>query len=322
MVAVSRFVEFSVTEETFSGGYSTDAVAKGERSYAKGTGLSIGEDTFTVVKDNNDKLYLTINGEAQTITLSSGTDLDARFVARDIEYKMHSSSSSDDYNFAQCNFRNGGGGTNDLNYFIIYSGQMGNNGAANSVNIGSGANDAQTLLGFDTTSQAAGVDFTSVDAYTGAVAISGVYGGQFDDYYTIQLSNGVTIEDASGDGGNTYAGTVTTDGIYTGAADDVYTVTIATTNGATMDQGSNSVPQFTVTDTPGADDNANAIELLHADHFYDVGDLGVRIKFTDAPFGDGDFFTVNAFAASGTATGLSMGAAGTNYIFSSEKVLV
>jgi hypothetical protein len=267
-------------------------------------------------------LAVNINGVGpETITLASGTDLDPRFVARDIEFKLHAANSDDAFKFAQCNWRNGGGGPNAENCFIIYSGKLGSNGGANDVNVTSpGGRDARATLGFDTVSEQAGSDFSTLfptSTYTGAVSVSGVYAGQFDDFYTIMIADAETVGSAVPNGGNTYTGTATAGGIYTGAADDVYTVTIDTTNGSTMGAGSGNVPQFTVTDAPGGDDNANPIELLYPNHWYDVGDLGVRVKFTDAVFGNGDFFTINAYTASGTGYPKAVGSA--KYIFTSTQ---
>jgi len=322
MVAVSRFVEFAVNSQTFAVGPTAggESAGKGTRGFSRGTGLGAGDDSFTITLNSNDQLAVNINGTGpETITLASGTDLDPRFVARDIEYKLHSANSADAFKFAQCEFRNGGGGTNSRNSFIIYTGELGNNGGANDVNVtNAGSRDARATLGFDSVDEQAGVDFGtefSSSSYTGALTISGTYGGQFDDMYEVMISDGETVGSVTPDGGNTYAGTATVGGLYTGTADDVYTVTIDTTNGSVMGAGSSSVPTFTVTDAPGGDDNSNPIELLYPDHWYDVGNLGARIKFSDAVFGNGDFFTINAFAASGT--GGSVGAA--NYIWSSTQ---
>lgn len=320
MVAVSRFVEFSVTGQTFATGSSTQgSPALGTRGYSRGTGLSSGDDSFTIVLNSNDQLQVNINGAGPfTITLASGTDLDPRFVARDISYKLHSASANDAYRFAQCAWRNGGGGVNNQNSFIIYSGVLGNNAGTNQVNVTSpGVRDARATLGFDSVDEAAGQDSTAYNSgsYTGAVTVSGVYGGQFDDFYTVMISSIETVGNPTPGGGNTYAGTAQTGGIYTGTANDTYTVTIDTTNGSVMGAGSGNVPTFTVTDTPGTDDNANPIELLYPNHWYDVGQLGARIRFTDAVFGNGDTFTIQALTASGG--GGAVGAA--TYIFSSSQ---
>ena len=311
MVAVSRFVEFSATGQTFATGVSTEGKPTfGTRGFSRGTGLGSGDDSFTITLNSNDQLAVNIDNVAGgNLTLSSGTDLDPRFVARDIAFKLHSLNADDAFKFAQCEWRNGYGPvsnpqSNARNAFVIWSGKLGNDGGANDVNITSpGGRDASTTLGFDTVEEVAGVDFATdfaSSSYTGTPAVSGSYGGQSDDLYTVQISEGELIENPTADGGNTYTGTTITDGTHMGTADNVYTVTIDTTNGSTMGAGSGNVPTFVVTDAPGGDENANPIELLYADHYYDVGNLGVRMKFADAVFGNGDFFTINAFVASGT----------------------
>ena len=318
MVAVSRFVEFSATGQTFATGNSTQATCKGSRGFSRGTGLSSGDDSFTIALNVNDQLAVNINAVATaTITLASGTDLDPRFVARDIAYKLHSANSDNAFKFSQCEFRNGGGGTNSRNSFIIYSGALGANAGANDVNVTSpGARDARATVGFDTVDEQAGVDFSG-GSYTGTLVVSGSYGGQFDDFYSIMIAENETVGSAVPNGGNTYIGTGTTGGIYTGTATDTYTITIDTTAGSVMGAGSGNVPTFTVADTPGTDDNANPIELLYPLHWYDVANLGVRIKFTDAVFGNGDSFTV--VGSPGSGTGYPKAVAAAKYIFTSSQ---
>ncbi len=324
MVAVSRFVEFSVTGQTLISVDSAEASgaedAQGTRGFSRGTGLSAGVDSFSVVLNSSDSLQVDINGAGpEIIFLASGTDLDPRFVARDIEYKLHSASSGTNYRTAQCNWRNGGGGPNDDNSFVIYTGQTGNNSGNNVVAVTDPSNgrDARTLLGFQTVVETPGADSTTTQAgsYTGTATTSGSYSGQFDDYYTLMIADTETVPNAVANGGNVYTGDSTTGGIYIGTASDDYTVAIDITNGATMGAGAGAVPTFTVTDTPGSDANANAIELLYPEHWYDVGDLGVRISFSDAVFGPGDFFTIAA--VSGTGVAGSVGTA--KYIWSSEQ---
>lgn len=314
MVATSRFVEFSSTGATLVAGVSTNSPAVGTRALVRGTEFAGNTDKFSVVLNSNDQFTATINNVGPfTITLASGTDLDPRFVARDIEYKLHSASGDDAFKFAQVNWRNGGGTTNNRNSFIIYSGELGNNGGANDIEIGTGGGrDARTLLGFNTGGTAVdGTDRTPSN-YTGTATVSGVFAGQFDDFYEVMITDGELIENNGSTG--TYAGTFTTDGIFTSSTNHTYVVTVDTTNGTSMGQGTGNVPSFTVNGTPG-DDNNNAVELLYIDHFYDVADLGVRIKFTDSPFGNGDTFNINAFAASGTGGAVATA----KYIWSSER---
>jgi len=326
MVAVSRFVQFAAVGQTFATGVSTEKTGHGTRGYSRGTSLGAGADSFSIVLNSNDQLAVNINGvSGGTITLSSGTDLDPRFVARDIAFKLHGANSDDAFKFAQCDWRNGTGphsnpSANTKNSFIIWSGVMGSNGTNNDVNITAGGNDARSTLGFTSVDENPGVDFATEfpgSNFSGDVTISGVYGGQFDDFYTVMISDGELIDEATPNGGNTYTGNSTTDGIYIGSADDEYTVTIDTTNGSTMGAGAGNVPSFIVEDTPGVDDNLNDIELLYADHYYDIGNLGVRMKFSDAVFGNTDSFVINAFTASGTGYPKAPGSA--KYIWSSTN---
>lgn len=323
MVAVSRFVEFSVTAQTFATGASTDSIGKGSRGFSRGTGLGAGDDTFTITKDVNDQLQITINGTGpEVITLTSGTDLDPRFVARDIEYRLHEANIADNFKFAQCNWRNGNWGVspvgpNSQNSFIIYTGQMGNNSTNNKVTVASpGSRDARSTLGFDTVSEQAGSDFSTLypGGYAGSITVSGTYGGQFDDHYIVMMSDDETVTDATPNGSPTYAASnIETGGLYTDGTDTTYTIVIDTTNGSTMGAGSQNVPQMSWTSTP-VTDNGGPIELLFPDHFYDIGTLGLRAKFADAVFGNNDQFDV---VCSGASLGSGDPDGGANYIFDS-----
>jgi hypothetical protein len=310
MAAVSRFVEFSVTSQTLLAGVSTQGAsseAKGTRGFSRGTGLTDanGEDSFTIVKDSNDDLTVSINGESYEITLSSGTDLDPRFVARDIEFRLHEASSSDNFTYAQCNWRNGNGGTAPIgpveeNSFIIYTGQLGNNAGSNDVKVSAGTNDARTTLGFNTVSEQAGADYAG--SWAGTATISGSYGGQFDDHYTLMMSDNETVYDAVDTGGSTYnASNIQTGGLYTNPADTDYTITIDTTNGSQMGNGSTNVPRISWVSNPETD-TGGPMELLYADHWYDIGTQGLRAKFQDAVFGDGDSYDITCSGASIAST--------------------
>ncbi len=309
MVAVSRFVEFAVTAQTFATGVSDDSESKGSRGFARGTNLGSGDDAFTITKDVNDQLQITINTVGpHTITLTSGTDLDPRFVARDIEFRLHEAAPSDDnFKFAQCNWRNGNNGVepvgvNNESSFIIYTGKLGNNSTNNIVAIDSpGGRDARATLGMDTIDDSAGSDFSTLyggSSFTGDATVSGTYGGQFDDYYTLMISDDEVVGEAAAVGSPTYnISNIAAGGLYTNLIDTTYTLVMDTTNGSTMGAGSSNVPQMSWTASPETD-NGGPIELLYADHWYDVGSLGMRMKFQDAVFGNNDQFTVVCSGAS------------------------
>jgi hypothetical protein len=326
MVAVSRFVEFSVTAQTFATGTSTDSESKGTRGFSRGTNLGAGDDSFTITKDVNDQLQITINSVGpEVITLSSGTDLDPRFVARDIEFRVHEANSADSFKFAQCNWRNGSNGvapvgSNAENSFILYTGQLGNNGTNNFASVGSpGVRDARATLGWDTQSTQVGSDFSTLypGGWTGSIEVSGTYGGQFDDHYTLQISDKETVQAATAVGSPTYnVGNLTTGGLYhdPNQADTTYQIVIDTTNGSTMGAGSTNVPQMSWTSTP-ITDNGGPIEILYPEAWYDIGSLGLRLKFDDAVFGNADQFQVVCSGA--TLVGDSQSPGTATYIWDS-----
>jgi hypothetical protein len=330
MVAVSRFVEFSVTAQTLVTGASTDSTSKGSRGFSRGTNLGAGADSFTITKDVNDQLQITINTVGpEVITLTSGTDLDPRFVARDIEYRVHEANAADAFKFAQCNWRNGSNGidpvgTNANSSFILYTGELGNNSTNNFASVASpGTRDARATLGWDTQSTQIGSDFSTLYAggWTGSIAVSGTYGGQFDDHYTLQISDKETVQDPTPVGSPTYnVSNLTSGGLYhetttPNPLDTTYTIVIDTTNGSTMSAGSTNVPQMTWTSTPVTDNSTGPIELLYPDSWYDIGSLGLRLKFADAVFGNNDQFAVVCSGATIVGNGAAPGTA--TYIWDS-----
>lgn len=326
MVAVSRFVEFSVTADTAIGATADNGAAAGSavgvRSYTKADGTNAEDANYDITLNSNDQLVVTINGVgSETITLVSGTDLDPRFIAQDITRKLHSANTDPAFEFAQCEYRNFSGpasasSNNDKNSLIIYSGVLGNAGGSNDVTLGTaGGRDAKATLGFDSLDSGSGA--ATSNGFAGTATVTGSYGGQFDDIYTLQISDKETVTSITPNGGNTYNGTAEAGGIHTGTANDTYTVTVGVAAGnSTMGAGPGNVPTFTVTSTQG-DSNANPIDLLFPNHWYDVGTRGTRVRFTDAVFGNGDTFSILVSGTSGLG-----GGGGTNtatYIFTSPQ---
>ena len=86
MSAATRWVEFDVSaagEATEGNGQS----CKGTRGFSRAD-TSAG-DSFDIGATTN-RLYLSVDGDsAPYVTLASGTDLDPRFIARDIAEKLH-----------------------------------------------------------------------------------------------------------------------------------------------------------------------------------------------------------------------------------------
>ena len=81
--AMTRWVSYNVASSGTAGTGNNEC--KGTRGYSLAT-ASVG-DSFTVGSTTN-RLHLNIGGVADYITLYSGSNLDARFVARDITEKI------------------------------------------------------------------------------------------------------------------------------------------------------------------------------------------------------------------------------------------
>jgi hypothetical protein len=84
--AITRWINYDVS----ACGVANDgngSGCKGTRGFCRAT-ASVG-DTFNIGPTTN-RLYLSVDGEtAPYLTLYSGTELDARFVAKDITEKLH-----------------------------------------------------------------------------------------------------------------------------------------------------------------------------------------------------------------------------------------
>ena len=322
MSANTRWVSYNVSAVGLAGD-GRGAGCKGTRGYSIGT-ASVG-DSFTIGPTTN-RLHLAIDGDAGPyITLCSGTDLDARFVARDITEKMHALGKSDErWDNAICRWENTPGQGNRLK---IYSGAL---GSSSSVTVTqSGTNSAHTVLGFGSKSEVGGS--ATSNTYTGTASISGTYYGLFDEIYTVVISNddphgstnyprGVAKSPTKG-GSNTYAGTITTGGVFNHIGDISYVIQIDITNGAAMGAGTGNVPRMQWTSTGSVDDSSAWTELLYPDYWFKVGTKGVMVKFTDATFNTcNPAWTVQCYKpdyAQGTNASAPVGVA--QYVWSSDR---
>lgn len=314
MAATSRFVLFDKDADT-SFTTETNQSISGTGTWGYVESASAAPETVTVTAGVADQMQVNINGAGfNQITLTSGSNIDARTVARDIEYKLKSLAPSV-YDHVRVEYIN--------NKFRIYSSTL---GTTSTVAVDNGGNDCLHLLGM-ASSQGGPLTVTTVNgqatsnnvAYTGNLTVSGSYKGQFADAYTVMIGTQHPVGSVVPSGTNTYAGTAQAAGSWNEAADETYTVTISTTNGSTMNAGAGSVPTFTVTSTQG-DNIATATELRTSDKWYEIGTKGLLMKFSDAPFGNGDKFTVTCTAilyAQGTNTSAAVGSA--QYVWSSRR---
>lgn len=301
MPATSRWVLFDANATT---AFHTTSPS-GSRGYVEASTATSG--LVSITAGVADQMQVAIDGNPlQQITLTSGTSMDARTVARDIEWKLKQLSQTE-FDLVSVEYIN--------NKFRISSSTL---GTSSTVSVDNGSNDCLHLLGM-ASSQGGPLTVNTVNgaasanngAYTGTPTVSGVYKGQFADMYTVMIGTIHPIGPVVGSGTNVYTGSGSSTGDWNEATDEVYTVTINTTNGSVMNNGAGNVPTFTVTSTQG-DNVASPTELLYSDYYYEVGTKGLRVKFTDAPFGNGDIFTISGTAiqfAQGSNTSAAVGTA-------------
>lgn len=286
MAAVTRWVQYDIGAI----GVATDGSTgcRGTRGDSVSTATS--EDTFTIGSTTN-RLYLSIDAEsAPYVTLSSGVALDPRFVAREITEKLHDlGKGTNKWDNAVCRWENH---KSVGACFRIYSGTL---GSASSVQVTTGANSCDTVLGYSSVLESGGLDSPAHAipyGFAGTVSVSGIYGGKFDETYKIVMSNDSFSEAVTAprgiaapikDPANSYAGVFTTGGIFNAASNLTYTISINTTNGTTVGAGTGNVPTMSWAST-GSDDSTQSVELLFEDYWYKVGDWGLMVKFSDAVF--------------------------------------
>lgn len=269
MSATTRWCEYSVSATGSAGVGGTDGL--GTRGCRIATGAS-DKDVFNIGTSNN-RLHLSIDGESGDITLVSGTNLDPRFLARDITEKLHNLGKLiDGYNYAQCVWEDG--------KLVLYSGSL---GSSSSVSVVSGTNTAHLELGWGTTTEVGGVA-TGNTYSNGGVTISGTYNGFFDETYRIVVNKENPIQTQTKGGSNSYTGTITTGGAFNYTSSAItYTLNIDITNGTTMGGGTGNVPKLSWATSPLVDDG-DPVELLYSNYWYKVGTKGLMVKFTDAVF--------------------------------------
>jgi len=314
MAAVTRWVAYDVSAEGAIG--DGDNGCKGTQGYSIAT-ASVG-DTFNIGPTTN-RLHLSIGGDsAPYITLYSGSNLDARFVARDITEKLRAlGKGTEDYDKAICKWENDG--TNG-NRFAIYPGEL---GVGSQVVVAtSGTNSAHAVLGWTTKSEAGGS--ATSNTFNGTASISGTYYGLVSEVYKIVISddNDATrgIGSASKGGGNTYAGTMSTGGVFNNNSDIEYVISIDVTNGTTMGAGTGNVPTMGWTSTGSADDSSVNTELLYPDYWYKVGSKGLMVKFTDAVFNTASpAWTIQCYKPDGAGGGASSPVGTAQYVYSSDR---
>lgn len=306
MSAITRWTLYNVASTgTIGTGGGTE---KGKGTRGGRIATASVDDSFNIGSTNN-RLYVNFDGSGSDyVTLVSGSDLDPRFVAKDITEKIHNAGKAlTSWDQAQCVW--------DDNQFKIYSGTL---GSSSSVAVASGTNTAHLELGFGTSSQVGGA--ATGNSYNGGVLVSGTYNGFFDEIYHIVINKELAIGIPSKGGSNTYTGTRTTGGVFNNSSQIIYTLSIDVTNGTTMGAGTGNVPTVSWTSTSSVDDGG-PVELLYANYWYKIGTKGLMFKFTDAVFNTCDpAWTIICSAVTEASPGNGSAPAGTaRYIWGSNR---
>lgn len=268
MAAVTRWVQYPIAGEGVISTGGATVSGLGTRGYVQANS-SVG-DSFDIGSSNN-RLYIDFDGDTSTyVTIASGTDLDPRFVAKDISEKIHNTGKVGGFVNAQCVWED--------NKIKLYSGTL---GSSSSATVASGVNTAHLELGFGSKTETGGG--ATGNSFNGGITTSGTYGGFFDETYRILINKEVQVGTPSKDGTNSYTGTLTADGVFDYGSSITYTMSIDVTNGTTMGAGTGNVPTMSWTSTGSADDGGPT-ELLYPDYWYSLGTKGVVVKFTDAVF--------------------------------------
>ena len=314
MTATTRWVRYNIDEAGVAGVGGSTWSGTGTRAYSLANGAT-DKDMFNIGAGNN-RLYIVIGGDSSSyITLTSGTNLDPRFVARDITEKIHNlGKGTADFDQATCVW--------DNNKLKLMAGDL---GSSSSVTVSSGTNTAHLELGWGTKTDVGGSNNNpatgSLNQYNGGLTTSGTYNGLFDEEYTIVICNAWTINTPVKDGSNSYTGTITTGGVFNADQDITYTINISTTNGTTMGAGTGNVPEMSWTSTGNVDDSSSDVELLYPNYFYKVGTHGLMVKFTDAVFNNSTpAWTIACVKPEYTHGTNTQGAAGSaKYIWGSDR---
>ena len=121
MSAITRWNLYNTTSTSTPGTGGGTAKGRGTRGQALAT-ASVS-DSFNIGSSNN-RLYATLDGvTGPYVTLTSGVDLDPRFVAKDITEKLHNlGKATTSFDQAQCVW--------DDNQFKLYSGSLGSSSSA------------------------------------------------------------------------------------------------------------------------------------------------------------------------------------------------
>lgn len=235
------------------------------------------------ISDSNNQLRIINNSTTIDITLPRGNNLSVFYVAYKIAQALKP------YNMS-CEFIN--------NSFKITA------DSNNTLSIGTPSNNGASTLGFSTVTTSNGS--TGTNGYNGSVTLNGLYTGLDNIFFWVKVS-GNNIFTLTPNATNFYKGSVIVSGNFNSVTSIQYTITISTLNSNKSLSGIGNNPTFSVTST-GGDSSPSNMEIVAYDAWYEIGTKGVRIKFSDYAFGNGDSFIIDCVSPQ-TANGITSTAA-------------
>jgi len=308
MAAITRWVQYDVAETGVAGTGGSTNYGRGTRGYHSAS-PSVG-DSFSLGTTNN-RLYVNIDGDGvEFVVLASGTDLDPRFVAKDITEKIHNlfTETPVGWTQSQCVWEDGA--------LKLYSGTLGIN---SQVAVSSGTNSANLELGWTGVISPVGGLVTANNLAGNYITVSGVYNGFFDEIYHIVISDGIKIGTPTKDGDNHYGGVFNTGGVFSYPTSITYELSISDAKGTTMGAGIINAPTVSWTSTAAVDDGG-PLDLLYADYWYKIGSKGLMVKFSDGIFNTCDPAWTIICAGTTLANGAANSPVGTaKFVWSSSR---
>lgn len=255
------------TFETFATGTATAAYI-GNGTLPKLTG-TILPTTWITITDPLNILRIVRNGSSIDISIPLGNALSPVYVAHAITNKIKS------YGL-WCEFLNC--------IFNIRSRTV-----SDTLSIGTPSNNIAGSLGLSAATFTAGGTITNT--YAGTATFNSTYLGLTQATYWVKVS-GNDIFTVTPGSSNYYKGTVTAKGNFPSANAISYQITVNALQGNMAENGKTFSPTFSVSSTYG-DSVPVSCELLYYNHWYEVGNYGVRIKFSEYPFQTGDTFQID-----------------------------
>lgn len=300
-MAQPRWVEYFTNSSGTTMSSSQNAGHTNSGMYGRGTppalrGSTPSEIPITLASDSNKlniRMHNGVSESSKVYTLASGTNLDPRVIARDITDQMHRNPPVNHavWTSARCFW--------NYDAFELRGGICGYNAT---VTIDSTTNSAHTKLGLSTGVTVHGsdnnrlyngglaTDGKSVNTWSGSMTVSGTsFASSWDEYTIVAVNNDAGTGQGSASivthASGTYPGTVTLGGVYNYSDSTTYHVNVTVSGSASYMNGVlDAVPVMDWYGTGGDTVSSGSQQLLYANYPYPLGNKGLWIKFSNAPF--------------------------------------